>query len=136
MPPVDPTADEPVSREAQLQNGWELYKKKSSMPGLLNYEDFCAGFNAASGGLEQFMRMKSRMTELESRVAHYERMLASWPVPNQPTAMPVSYGSGANLPARLQGAPLHEVTAWLHQATRTYIPHADTHDSPPTSAPA
>jgi hypothetical protein len=88
---MTPDSAEPgESREESLARAWEDYKAKSSTPELMSYEDFCAGFNAAMGGLTQFMRMKSRITELERRVERYEGMLADWPAPTGFNSLPTN----------------------------------------------
>lgn len=58
-------------KEDDLQKAWEAYRAKSEFPDLLNFEDFQAGFSSAMGGLEQFMRMKSRIRELEEKLDMY-----------------------------------------------------------------
>lgn len=58
-------------KEDDLKKAWEAYRAKSEFPDLLNFEDFQAGFSAAMGGLEQFMRMKSRIRELEEKLDMY-----------------------------------------------------------------
>ena len=71
---MNPEPSEDINNPAaMLEAAWQRYRAKSPTPALLNYEDFCAGYGAAQGGLEQFMRMKSRITELEARIAQYER---------------------------------------------------------------
>lgn len=109
-PPIDP--------EAELEAAWQEYRAKSNSPDLLNYEDFCAGYGASKGGVEQFMRMKSRMTELEARIAQYERMLSSWPRPDTRGAASVNFTDPhRNIPL---GISQHEFDAHIAAAKHIY----------------
>jgi hypothetical protein len=72
---------EPVMGGEPLQEAWERYKAKSLTPELLNYADFSAGFGSAQGGLEQFLRMKSRLTEVEEQLVRFQQLLRSYSAP-------------------------------------------------------